>query len=390
MSKYIYTLIITIIIFQTGFSQSNINPDISLIGTFNTLMNFNNGSPDKGKLIFETPQMELFVESYLNPFARAAGNIAYEGGEFSVEELFANIVRGLPLDMQIKAGKFLVGFGKLNTVHPHAWPFLDRPLFQQIYFSPDGFNDIGFDFSFILPTEAFYSSIDLGIFKGDGIARAEDPSASDFNEVRGNTPIFVGRLGSFFSVGDFSNFEAGLDASYGVHSKLDINSSGSGQLTKSLTYNYAGVDFKYKYKPDKYTSLTIQGEGILNHRQVLRKEDVSVNQVNDIIKTINTPGAFIYFDYVFNMKYSFGLKYDFTYGIIGDDPAYNTLSNDDQNKTQAISSWIGYYPVEETLAIRLGFQHMYFSLANSLSVEPNNTVTLQLLFSLGPHKAHPF
>jgi hypothetical protein len=390
--KYIYALIISLFIFKQGFSQSNINPDISLIGTFNTSTNFNNGSPDKGKLIFETPQMELFVESYLNPFARAAGNISYEDGEFGVEELYANIVRGLPLDMQIKAGKYLVGFGKLNTVHPHAWPFLNRPLYQQIYFSPEGFNDIGFNFSFVFPTETFYSSLDLGIFKGDGIGRAEDPAASDFKDIRGNTPVFVGRLGSFFSAGDFSNFEAGLDASYGIHAKTDIFPSGNnGQsITKSLKYTYAGIDFKYKYKPDKYTSLTIQGEGILNHRQVVRKENISSDEVNDVIKTINTSGAFIYFDYVFNMQYSVGLKYDYTYGIVGDVPAFNTLSNDDQNKTQAVSGWLGYYPVEETLAIRLGYQHMFFNLANSLSMEPDNTVTLQILFSLGPHKAHSF
>ncbi len=42
---------------------------------------------------------------------------------------------------------------------------------------------------------------------------------------RGNSPIFVGRLGSFFSVGDFSNIEIGLSGSYGVHSKADFYTS---------------------------------------------------------------------------------------------------------------------------------------------------------------------
>ncbi|MCK7516793.1 MAG: hypothetical protein MZV64_03260 [Ignavibacteriales bacterium] len=76
-------------------------------------------------------------------------------------------LRGLPLDMQIKAGKYLVGFGKLNTIHPHAWHFIERPLFHQIFFGGEGFNDIGVNFSFILPTESFYSNLDLGIYKGD-------------------------------------------------------------------------------------------------------------------------------------------------------------------------------------------------------------------------------
>ena len=88
--------------------------------------------------------------------------------------------------MQIKAGKYLVGFGQLNVVHPHAWAFVGRPLFQQIYFGHEGFNDIGFNFSFILPTSAFYSNLDLGIFKGDAIGRNEIPDPADQESYYGS------------------------------------------------------------------------------------------------------------------------------------------------------------------------------------------------------------
>ena len=120
------------------YAQSNVNPDISLIGSFNTNVLYSKGVPDNGKLIFSPPDMELYVDGYLNPYARGVGNIAYEEGSFGVEELYAEIVRGLPLDVQIKAGKYLVGFGQLNIVHAHAWPFVERPLYQVIYFKAIG------------------------------------------------------------------------------------------------------------------------------------------------------------------------------------------------------------------------------------------------------------
>ena len=367
-------------------AQSNINPDISLIGTFDTYMNFDKNTPDYGKLLFDIPSFELFIDGYLNPYARATANIAFEEGEFSAEEIYAQILRGLPLDIQIKAGKYLLGFGKLNTVHPHAWPFIDRPLWQQIYFSDEGFNDIGLDLNFILPTENFYSTLDLGVYKGDAMALNTSGKETDPGDVRGNSLIFVGRLGSFFSLNDFNNLDFGLSGSFGNYAKSSFYISDSvGFPSQMLKYFYGGIDFKYKYKPDGYTSLIIQGEAILNHRDVIRGTDTE-----PVIEAISTYGAFIYFDYQFMKQFSIGAKYDFTYGVIGDDYSTSTLSNDNLNQTSGIEGWIGYYPVEETLAFRLSTQYLFFNLADDMTKAGETTITLQMVFSLGPHKAHQF
>ena len=367
-------------------AQSNINPDISLIGTFDTYTNFIEDSPDYGKLIFDVPSFELFIDGYLNPYARAAANISFEDGAFGVEELYAQILRGLPLDMQIKAGKYLLGFGKLNTVHPHAWPFIDRPLWQQIYFSDEGFNDIGLDVNFILPTENFYSSLDLGAYTGNSMAINTAGEDADPYEVRGNSLIFVGRLGSFFSLNDFNFLDVGLSGSFGNYAKSSFYVPDSiGYPPQMLKYFYGGIDFKYKYKPDGYTSLVIQGEGILNNRDVIRG-----TESKPVVETITTYGAFIYLDYQFIKQFSIGAKYDFTFGVIGDDYSASTLSNDGSNKTSGIEGWIGYYPVEETLAFRLSTQYLFFNLADNMTKDGETTITLQMIFSLGPHKAHQF
>jgi hypothetical protein len=377
------------------YAQSNVNPDISLIGTFNSDIIYSKNSPDNGKLIFHSPNMELYVDGYLNPYARGAGNIAYEEGSFSVEELYAEIVRGLPLDVQIKAGKYLLKFGQLNQVHAHVWPFIGRPLYQDIYFGPEGFNDIGFNFSFILPVD-FYTTLDLGIFKGDAIGENEIPENGAYESIsafRGDSPIFVGRLGTFFQLSDYGNLAAGISGSYGIHSKMNIYQTGdtlSPGTNKSLAYTYLGLDFKYKYRPDDYTALTIQGEGLLNHRDVMRYGSYGTNTLTQEIKTINTFGAFIYIDYLFEKMYSVGAKYDYTNGIVGDSPAYNTLSNDNKNNTQGITAWFGFYPVEHTLAFRLNLQHLIYHSAQGRSPDPLTNITLQMIFSLGPHKAHPF
>lgn len=383
--RKIFFFFIALSAFNILKAQSNTNPDISLIGTFNTFSNFIKDTPEYGKLNFETPSMEMFIDGYLNPYSRATANIAYEEGEFAVEELYAQILRGLPLDLQVKAGKYLVGFGKINTIHPHAWAFLERPLFHQIYFGAEGFNDIGIDLSYALPFENFYSSIDLGVFKGDAIAKTvaanpDDPST--FYDLRGNNPVIVGRWSNFFQLDDYSDLELGLSGSYGVHSYGYLTSDSR----KALYYTYTGLDFKYKYRADAYSSFVLQGEALLNGRDVLRSAD----EIDFTQNRINTFGAFVYLDYQFEKQFSVGVKYDFTYGIIGDEPGYATLSNDDKNKTQGISAWFGFYPVEETLAFRLGAENLFFDYADGTSRDSETTIKLQMIFSLGPHKAHPF
>jgi hypothetical protein len=370
-------------------SQSNINPDISLNGIFNTFTNFIKGSPEYGKLNFENPSMELFVDGYLNPFARATANIAYEDGEFGLEELYGNIVRGLPLDMQIKAGKFLVGFGKLNTVHPHAWLFLNRPLFQRVFFGEGGFNDVGINFSFLLPTGDIFTNLDLGVFKGASMIPLNDVNAID----RGINPVFIGRIGTFWSLDDYTNLEIGLSGSYGIYSKANLNLSGNTLLDreeKSLNYFYGGFDFKFKYSPDSYTVLTIQGEGILNNRDALGSGGFGINSNREIIQKIANSGAFIYADYKFEKQFSFGVKYDYTAGIIDSEPTFFSLNNDEKNSTQGFETWFSYYPVEETSVIRLGIQHLIFHYGDGTNRDGETTIKLQFMFSLGPHKAHPF
>lgn len=387
--KIIMILFFAIAILKSSFAQSSINPDISLIGTFNTYTNFIKNSPEYGKLNFETPEMELFVDGYLNPFARATASIAYEGDEFSVEELYANIVRGLPLDLQLKAGKYLVGFGKINTIHPHAWLFLERPLFHQVFFSPDGFNEVGASLSYLLPTGDLYTNLEVGVYDGQSILTLVDTNAVD----RGINPIFVGRLSSFFDLDDYTNLEVGLSGSYGCYSKVMVNTLGdinTPMVEKPLNYLYTGIDFKFKYSPDSYSALTIQGEALFNYRDAVGQGSYGVNRYIDELNKISNFGGFIYADYKFIKHFGIGIKYDYTAGIIDDEPSLTTLMNDDKNNTQGIEGWFSYYPVEETIALRFGVQHLMFNYDNGTSRDGETTVTLQLLFSLGPHKAHPF
>jgi hypothetical protein len=76
--------------------------------------------------------------------------------------------------------------------------------------------------------------------------------------------------------------------------------------------------------------------------------------------------------------FSIGARYDWT---------QSPYSKDD--KAQAVAIFFGFYPVEETTAFRLQYQYTRTETPGAEAVAVN-TIALQFMFSMGPHKAHPF
>ena len=94
-------------------------------------------------------------------------------------------------------------------------------------------------------------------------------------------------------------------------------------------------------------------------------------------RRISSSGFFVFADYQFHKVFSVGSRYDWSQA------PYST-----DNTASAVAVWFGFYPVEETLAFRLQYQHT--SLEDIGQSQSINSIALQILFSLGPHRAHQF
>jgi hypothetical protein len=167
------------------------------------------------------------------------------------------------------------------------------------------------------------------------------------------------RVTAFFPTGESSDLELGFSGMTGIHDPYH-----------DLRFWYANLDFKVKWKPDSYTAWTIQGEGLLNRRRV--------SWAGGGAGTIHTFGAYVSGDHQFQKVFNVGVRGDW---------AESPYATDDLAYGGAV--WIGYYPVEETLALRFQVQHM-ISESASAGRSVVNAIVLQLMFSLGPHRAHPF
>jgi hypothetical protein len=355
----------------TAHAQSSINPDISLIGDIRSSWNNNDLDPESDRVNLNLHEAELALQGYLNPYARADAFVAFHEGEGAeLEELYITFTRGLPLGLSVKAGQYLLDFGKTNPLHPHAYSFIVQPLPNAEYFGGEGLRDVGVHASIPLPTGNVETTISIDVLKGDFIApHVHGDEESHEEEIAGdeqpNERGFAGRWNSFVPLGDYTSLALGGSAVTGVPE----------ESTRRWIW---GADAKFRWKPDRYRSLTLIGE-YTGNRQPLEHEhdEVLAAAVNheEGYEYLTSHGLFGYVDYQFRQRYNIGAMGDWVQG-----------AKDKAEKLWRLGGFVGFAPVEET------------SLLKALVTYNKDVATdegywsgiFQLVFSLGPHKPHAF
>jgi hypothetical protein len=327
------------------------NPNISVIGimrvyTTDDSLNVNHDRPQ-----FSFDETEIQADAALNPFANGTFVFAIADGGIDVEEGYFYITRGLPKGLGFKAGKYRVGFGKLNPVHDHAYPFIDRFRVLAAYLPGDeSYNEIGGQVSYRLPFPGDVSSIlSADVLQGNSFHPNED----------GSRPAWLGRWSNFFLVKDPSALELGVDVSQGVNNVA----------AKTMTTLY-GADAKLKWWLNARDFLILQAE-------VLGMDREDPDSLGDVTH-MKPFGGYLFGDYTFRKLYNVGLKYERFQRPELD-------ANGNKPWDQSTGAWAGLALLEETTLFRLNWDRFI-----PKDAQAYNTFTVEALWSMGPHKAHQF
>ncbi len=345
---------------QIAISQTTVNPDISFIGDSRAIIE-NSLPAEIGEdgLRMEFDELEIAATGYLNPYSRADVFLGIHGTEgIEIEEASATLLRGLPLNLQIEAGQYLVDFGKINTQHDHQWSWMGRPLMHSLYFGDDGLKDVGVNISTFRPIGNKALTVSGNLLQGDFFGGHHEHGATEPTEEEPDfDPGGSGRLSLFMPFGDFTTCEAGLSGLYGQHDPDENRWTTMG-----------GFDLKFKWRPDMYRSLTMVAEGLIGSR------DVDIDTLAGILDDHNSSfGYFASVDCQFRRRYNIGAFIDF-----GQEP---DISEDDHS---AFGLFAGFSLAEETYRIGLLLRQDDGADFDG----PYQTGILQFLWSLGPHKPH--
>lgn len=349
------------------------NPNISVIGQPFTRWTDAAGDPSARRAVLDVGETEFTYDDYLNPYAKGFFTVSLSRDGTQLEEGYFDLLRGLPLGLTLKGGRYRAGFGKLNPVHPHALPFAERFGVMAYLPGSEAFDETGLELTARLPAPGDWSlTASADVLQGDTfrIARAVSPAPNDPLLAGGDRaeeprPAVLGRLAAFGQIGDRSGVELGLSATHGTNN-----------VAAAARTTVLGSDAKLKLWTSANAYLLVQGE--LLH---LRRDDAGWDGATAAYTRTAThrTGGYLFADYNFRTRYNLGAWYE-RFG----DPDLDATN-------QSVGAFAGLALLEESTAFRIDFRHAIPGTpAGGPAPEAANTVTVRAIYSMGPHKAHQF
>ena len=325
-----------------------LNPDISVIGDFigaaggNSQQNLVSLDPIPA---FQMHESEIGLQAIIDPYARGDFFISFGEQGVNLEEGYITFT-ALPGNFVAKVGKMRSVFGKVNTMHNHVLPWVERPLVSNnLVGGEDGIDDAGFSVERILPApKGIFLEATGQLFRGD--------SADVFHSSQRSDVSTVLHLRGYRDLNESTNLDLGVSYARG-HNDLGTN---------FLTHLY-GVDATLRWKPLRrsiYHSFIGRSEFVWSDRQQLPA----------------TQHAFGYYasaDYQLARRWFLGGRFD-----------HSDRSRDSALTDKGGSVVLTYWPSEFS---QLRGQYRFTRYANNIDA---NELFVQLIFSLGAHGAHPF
>ena len=321
------------------------NPAIAVIGNFLANVGHNPVQPSPA---FQVEESEISFQAVVDPYARADLFLSFTNEGVEVEEGYVTFLT-LPWQLQAKAGKFLVQFGKVNELHLHVLPWVDEPLpLQDILLQPQfetwGAEGISVSKLIELPgdtySEAYFQVLDNST--GDDLFTS--PAKGDLT--------YDGQYRVFRDFGDDHNLEASFSYAYGHNGTSPTN-------TTSLQ-NAALV---YRWKPLQgrpYRSFILRSEYFWSQRQQPDGKQ-------------KAQGFYVGGDWQLARRWFAGARYEFS------DRAIDATQRD-----KGYAATLTFYPSEFSV-LRGEFRQRVYA----PGIKANEGF-LQIQFAIGAHGAHPF
>jgi hypothetical protein len=341
-----------------GAAAKALNPDVSVIGDFISGLGHNPINPTP---TFQMHESEIGLQAIIDPYARGDFFISFGEHGVDLEEGYITFT-ALPASLVAKGGKMRAAFGKVNALHNHVLPWVDRPLVSQnLVGGEDGIDDAGLSVQRIIPAPGNWFLEGTGqVFRGD--------SSDVFTSSNKNDVSTVGHLRAYRDLTDNTNLDLGASYSRGH------NLFGSDFIT-----HLYGIDATLRWKPLQraiYRSFVARSEFIWRQQN---QPDITLCGVSVICPQFVRSGYQRAFGFYASADYQFARRWFLGGRVDRSDRPFDAALTD-----KGGSVVLTYWPSEFS---QLRGQYRFTRYAQNIDA---HEVFLQLQFALGAHGAHPF
>jgi hypothetical protein len=334
-------------------SSKVFNPDTSVVGNFIAAGGRN---PFSTEPPLQLSEAEVAFQAVVDPYARADFYLSAGPEGLEVEEGFVTFT-ALPANLLVKAGKMRASFGKVNTLHTHGMPTVDRPLVtMNLVGGEEGLSDSGVSVSRLFPNAFVFLEA-----TGEVYAARSDVFRTD-SRSRLN---YVGHVRAYRDLTEDKNVDLGASFAVGPSEGL-VEPVLLSDVAAPSTFNRQlfGIDATFRYRPLRRA---------IYQRLNLRTELVWSRQDQTSLVPTTAFGWYGLGEYQFARRWYAGLRLDRS------GRTFNPSLVDSGG-----SIFLTFWPTEFS-QIRSQYRRTNYAEGPSA-----NELLFQLNFSIGAHGAHAF
>jgi len=325
------------------------NPDMAVIGDFLGATGRNEVNPSPA---LELHESEASFQAVVDPYARADFFVSFGEEGVGVEEGFLTFTE-LPGKLQMRVGKMRAAFGKVNSLHNHVLPWLDRPIVTgNLVGGEDGIDDAGISVARLIPAGALFLEATGQVFRGDsGESLFKTSERSDLS--------YVGHLRAYQDISESTNIDLGASYSYGHNPAGIVKDIDIGRFTTKLF----GGDLTLRWRPLRRAI----------YHQFVGRSEIVVSDRDQFGGRQHSVGFYASGEYQFARRWFLGGRYDRS------ERAENASLLDTGG-----SAVLTYWPSEFS---QVRGQYRRTNYADGPAADE---LLFQFQFSIGAHGAHPF
>jgi hypothetical protein len=302
--------------------MSEFNPSIGLVGetvfSYRSRNSSETSSNRPGGFDIWQRSVELNVAASVDPFAKgyvvanASADAATGESTFGIEEA-ALQTTSLPWNLELKAGRFFGEFGKLEYIHDHELPMVNRPLAIDQYIGGESRTD-GLQLNWLVPVE-HYVSWTVGV--GDSFGGDSPPSdPGGFRSI--DELNYWSRLSTYFDLTPDWQAEMGVSGLFNPRTNdrggIDAQTGPGGLPMTEHERRLGGLDFQVRYVPlrdNQFRSLTWGTELLYSDNRYLVDPDGTPGDGDEFSRSVGSFGMYSYLTWKLHRQWSTGFLFDY-------------------------------------------------------------------------------